>query len=145
MSYFILPIHKLSIQTKKTPLEVVDCFKLQVDKYWYSDNELKLKKSKGFFVGEINGYNFSIRKAGIKRGFVPFINGSIGEHSEGSILDITVGIYYFEVIITILMILLLIIVPIGFKLGIILMLVIGLFGYKFDHQEIIDFLKRMLI
>ena len=145
MSYFILPTHKLSIETKKTPLEVLDCLKLQVDDYWYSDDELKFKKNKGFFVGEFKDYKFSIRRSGIRRGFIPLINGNIREHSEGSIVDIVVGPHYFDIIFTILMIIPLIIVPITVKIGLTLIFAVGLFGYTSDCREIIDFLKKMLI
>lgn len=146
MSYFILPTQKLSIHTKKTPVEVLDSLKLQVDDYWYSDDELKFKKNKGFFVGEINGYKFNIRENKIRKAFIPLINGNIRGNDEGTIIDIAIGIHYCELIVGILTIILSsIIAPIECKLGVAVIFIFGLFGYKFERRKIINFLEKMLL
>lgn len=147
MSYRFLPTHKLLIETKKTPLEVLDCLKLHVDSVCFSVMETNFKKNKAYFVGEINGYNFKIRENRTRKAFIPLINGNIRESSEGSIVDISIGIHYWELIVSVLVIIfsLLSTAPLGFKLGVNFILIVGLFLYEIDRRDDIAFLKKILI
>ena len=109
--------------------------------------ETNFKKNKAYIVGEINGYNFNIRENRTRKAFIPLINGRIRESSEGSIVDISIGIHYWELIVSILVIIfsLLSTAPLGFKLGVNSISILGFYLYEIDSRDDIAFLKKMLI